>query len=213
MAANIFCASASARYSSTYFIASSVGLGYLELSELADLTQILEHLLRFHLVDPGDREADMDDDMVADLGVRHVRHAYFLGDAAEVDAAHSHAERRRVEAHYLAGNSQTHDQSRRLRSVVAQPGRGDEGLAERYAAIGRGHLPVLQDLETALPERTACMRCEQPVLEAAAAECHTLAVGQVRQRSQRVRHAVVHACSDDFHRNTVTSVPEQCAHQ
>ena len=53
--------------------------------ELAHLPEQLEGLLGGLLVEPLQREADVDDRVVADLDVGHVGEAHLLGHAAEVD--------------------------------------------------------------------------------------------------------------------------------
>ncbi len=50
----------------------------------------LEYLHGFALVDQADGEADMDQHVVADLGLRHVGEIDLLDDAAEIDARRPH---------------------------------------------------------------------------------------------------------------------------
>ena len=57
--------------------------------------QIPEHLVRLFLIDPAEGEADVDDDVIANLGLGHVGEAGFLEDAAEIDFAHARSAGRR----------------------------------------------------------------------------------------------------------------------
>ena len=65
--------------------------GNVEFAELIELGQRLVGAARFFFIDAADGEADMDEDVLADLGFGHVVQAGLAGDAAELHARHVHA--------------------------------------------------------------------------------------------------------------------------
>jgi hypothetical protein len=65
--------------------------GQLGADQVAHGGQDLERLERLLLVDPRDREPNVDDHVVAELHVGDVGEADVLADAAEVDLAHRQA--------------------------------------------------------------------------------------------------------------------------
>src|SRR5512135_1150053 len=60
-----------------------------EIFELSSFGQQRERLLRRLLVNRGNGVANVDEDIVADLGFRNVGEACLAHDAAEVDACHT----------------------------------------------------------------------------------------------------------------------------
>ena len=141
------------------------------------MAQELERPERLLLVDLADREADVDDDVVAELDLRDVGQAGLLADAAEVDLAHPQAG---VVADLddLAGDAEAHGAfllrrdgrwRRRPRSGGCHPRGGDGRLAIADPAVVDRDLVVDVDVEAvARPAAAASVVGEAAVLEDAA---------------------------------------------
>ena len=87
---------------------ADAGLTIFKLAQLLHLAQILEDLLGLRFVHPAEGEADVDDDVIADLGFGDVGEADFLEDAAEVNFAGAHQGVFATDAGDFTWNSQTH---------------------------------------------------------------------------------------------------------
>ncbi len=79
------CTSAASRYSVTYFMP---GHRVPVQLEVGDLLQKFHRLHGFLLTDQVERKADMDDAIIADLCLGHIRHAGFAKHAAEIHLRH-----------------------------------------------------------------------------------------------------------------------------
>ena len=116
------CAASASRYSSRYFIGGGGGCRgrdawggrrdacatFFKFAQLLHLAQILEDLLGLGFIHAAEGEADMDDDVIADLGLGHVGEADFLEDAAEINFAGAHQRVFAADAGDFAWNCQTH---------------------------------------------------------------------------------------------------------
>src|ERR1700693_6404473 len=105
ISASIFEATSPSRYSSRYFIAVSPSrswnhgrfVGVVELLqnrriEFAEVIEVAERLvgaLGFSFIDAADSEADMHQDILAGLRLRHILQAGVAGDAAELHLGHA----------------------------------------------------------------------------------------------------------------------------
>ena len=77
-------------------------------AQLLHFAQILEDLLGLGFINPAEGEADVDDDVIAELGFGDVSEADFLEDAAEVNFAGAHQGVVAADAGDFARNCQTH---------------------------------------------------------------------------------------------------------
>jgi hypothetical protein len=83
-------------------------LTVFKLGQLLHLAEIFEDLLGLGFINPAEGEADVDDDVIADLGFRDVSEANFLKDAAEVNFAGAHQGVFAADAGDFTWNSETH---------------------------------------------------------------------------------------------------------
>ena len=79
-----------------------------QLAQLLHLAEILEDLLRLRFIDAAEGKADVDDDVIADVGFGDVSEADFLEDAAEINFAGAHQGVFAADAGDFTWNSQTH---------------------------------------------------------------------------------------------------------
>jgi hypothetical protein len=87
---------------------SNVGI-VIELVELIHRAQKLEHAHRLGLVDPGQGESDVNQNVIIDCSVRDVFEANPLEDPAEIDPAHPHIVLA-IGLNDFAGYSEAHQQ-------------------------------------------------------------------------------------------------------
>src|SRR5579884_1295813 len=105
MSATSARAMAGSRYSSTYFIGSLFHQAFL--GQLAHGLQRFVSRLRLFLINAADGITNVDEDVIAHLGLRHEIEANDAHDAAELNASHP-AAIHVFRAEDLAGHGETH---------------------------------------------------------------------------------------------------------
>src|ERR1051326_6912822 len=131
----IAAASCSAAFASRYSLRNFTEF----LFHCAQLFEVLEDAVRFVLVDDGDGESHVDENVLSDFGFRRVRQVDFFANAAEVDLADAECDVASVDDFDdTARNCQTHDQT----STGPQGLKPQMRSAPNAALKGRSSTPV-----------------------------------------------------------------------
>src|SRR5581483_10588875 len=137
------------------------------LVEPLEAREEVEDAARLRLVDPGEREADVDEHVVAGARLRDVLEADALPDPPELDVAHEHVA---VvgDLEHAARNAEAHGSAPPRDERVEADHDGE--LAERESSVVRRDLPVSVSAESARLESLGDLRREDRVHEDAAAQ-------------------------------------------
>jgi hypothetical protein len=157
---------------------------------LVDHAQQFERLERLFLVELADREADVDDHVVAERDLRQVRQAGFLAHAAEVDA--SHPQRSVIaDLDHLARDAEAHSIApcrRRWRLGRAGQARGSHrSLTVADPAVVRRNHPIRMDLEAIAGQAPHEVSRKPLVLEDAARKDDRAEAGSRRDLGHEAR--------------------------
>jgi hypothetical protein len=170
----------------------------IELVELIDRAQKLEHAHGFGLVDPGQGESDVNQNVIINRSVRDVFEANPLEDSAEIDPAHPHVVLA-IGLNDFAGYGEAHQQlpmeNGEFNGLVRAGFRRhcasrcrDRELAQAQPPITRWHPAVAMDAEACALEPGDHLCREQSVLKHASTQDHNLEPRPLPQPAAHLGH-------------------------
>src|ERR1017187_3584035 len=188
ISATILAATSPSRYSSRYFIAVAplgrrdqdrgirildlVDDGRLQFRELVQFLQRLVGPLGLCLIHLADGEADVHQDILAGLRLRHILQAGFARDAAELHSCHAQPVLV-VGVDHFTGYRQTH-RSPLFLFVPPQRFAGDDSLSQRNPTVVCGNKGVQEYSKAATPQLYYCTLQKEKILEGPAAQADAI---------------------------------------